>query len=380
MSATYDAGAHAEAVRLMAEAEGAKDGPEKIGVLEEAVRHADAAGDLRLRYAAREDLVEAAYFGGAPDKAVVAYTWCLAQFDRHPGEFDEWRLLWRYKWMVNVIPDFPQIPREQIYEMIEDMERRFRRGGYGLRSVYQYRYRVARFVGERDEAIRYYKLAQAERADGVSDCQACQIDEQSSFRVYVGDDAGALDTARPLVNLRYFCRTVPERTFARLLLPLLRLNRAEEAADYHRQGYRLSEARNHGSIEYVSDHIVYLALAVNPLLAARMMAKHYRWSEANHNPHERFIFYRAAWLALDLLAGQGLTEVALRLPPTFPLSEEACLYETARLRDWFSARALEIARRFDARNGTDYFTRELADLDALKRSAQPPVPPHAAGL
>ncbi len=268
--------------------------------------------------------------------------------------------------MVNVIPDFPQIPRRQIDEMIEDMERRFRRGGYGLRSVYQYRYRVARFMGERDEAIRNYKLAQAERTDGVSDCQACQIDEQSSFRVYTGDDAGALDIARPLVDLRHFCRTVPERTFARLLLPLLRLNLAEEAADFHRRGYRLSEARSHGSIEYVSDHVVYLALSGDPLGAARMAAKHYRWSEENHNPHERFIFYRAAWLALDLLAGQGSTEVALRLPPTFPLCEEAGLYETARLRDWFSARALEIARRFDARNGNDYFSRKLGETLSLK--------------
>ena len=372
MSTIYDGGSREAAERLLAEAlEKIKDSPEKIAVLEDAVRHADATGDLRLQYKAREDLVEAAYFGGAPDKAIVAYTWCLAQFDRNPGVFDEWRLLWRYKWMVNVIPDFPQIPLAQIYEMIEDMERRFRRGGYGLRSVYQYRYRVARFLGLRDEAIRYYHRAQRELADAVSDCQACRIDEQSSFHVYTGEDERALEIAQPLVNLRHFCRTVPERTFARLLLPLLRLNRREEADDFHRRGYRLSEVRSHGSIEYVSDHVVYLALTGDPLGAARLVAKHYRWSETNHNPHERFIFYRAAWLALDLLAGQGLTEVALRLPPTFPLNEEASLHETARLRDWFSARALEIARRFDERNGNDYFTRELADLDALKRSAEP---------
>lgn len=374
MSNNYHGGSREMAELLLAEAlEKIADSPEKIEVLEEAVRHADATGDLKLQYSAREDLVEAAYFGGAPDKAIVAYTWCLAQFDRHPGLFDEWQLLWRYKWMVNVIPDFPQIPLAQINGMIEDMERRFRRGGYGLRSVYQYRYRLARFLGNRDEAISHYRRSQAESADAVSDCAACRIDEQSSFHVYTGDDERAVEVAQPLVDLRHFCRTVPERTFARLLLPLLRLNRPEEAADHHRRGYRLTEARSHGSIEYVSDHIVYVALSGGPLGAARLVAKHYRWSEANHNPHERFIFHRAAWLALDLLAGQGVTEVALRLPPTFPLHEESALYETARLRDYFSARALEIAKKFDERNGNDYFTRELADLDALKRSAEPVV-------
>ena len=373
MSATYNTGSRAEAVRLLADAEKLGDGPEKIAVLEEAVRHADSTGDVRFQYSAREDLVEAAYFGGAPDKAVVAYSWCLAQFDRHPGEFDEWRLLWRYKWMINVIPDFPQIPREQIYGMLEDMERRFRAGGYGLRSIYQYRYRIARLMGDREEAIKNYHRAQRELADAVSDCQACRIDEQSSFHVYTGDDATALSVATPLVNLRHFCRTVPERTFARLLLPLLRLGRAGEAADYHRRGYRLSEARNHGSIEYVSDHIIYLALAGEVGRAVELLGKHYRWSETNHNPHERLMFYRAAWLALDVLAGEGEPAVALRLPPTFPLREDGGVYETARLRDWFSARVLELARRFDERNGNDYFMRELADLDALKRSARPVV-------
>lgn len=373
MSAAYDPGSRAEAERLLAEAEGVKDGPEKIAVLEEAVRHADSTGDIKFQYAAREDLVEAAYFGGAPDKAVVAYSWCLAQFDRHPGEFDEWQLLWRYKWMINVISDFPQISRGQIYEMIEDMERRFRRGGYGLRSVYQYRYRVARFMGEREEAIRNYRRAQAELTDAVSDCQACRIDEQSSFHLYTGDDARALELARPLINFRYFCRTVPERTFARLLLPLLRMNRSDEAADYHRRGYRLAEARNHGSIEYVSDHVVYLALAGDAAGAVRLFGKHYRWSETNHNPHERLIFYRAAWLALDALIAGGARTVALRLPPTFPLYEEGGVCETTPLRDWFAARVMELARKFDERNGNDHFTREVADIEALKRSARPVV-------
>ncbi len=72
-----------------------------------------------------------------------------------------------------------------------------------------------------------------------------------------------------------------------------------------------------------------------------------------------------------MLAGNEAGAVALRLPPTFQLREEGGAYETARLRDWFAARVKEIARRFDERNGNDYFTRELADINALKRSAEP---------
>jgi hypothetical protein len=265
---------------------------------------------LKVCFLARQELVEAAFWGGSPEKALVAYSWLLAQFDRHPGEFDEWRLLWRYKWMIGVVADFPQIPKAQIEEMLEDMERRFRRGGYGLRSVFQYRYRIARFMGERERALKFYKRSQSERTDAVSDCRACQIDERVSYHVYTGDDERAHQLAQPLLDFRQFCRTVPERTFARLLLPMLRLNRADTASG---PAAELTAARG------------------------------------------------------------GETAAALRLPPTFPLYDEVGVYDTARLRDWFAERTLETARKFDERNGNDHFTREQADLDVLRRSAEPVV-------
>ena len=145
---------------LMNRAARLEDGDEKIMTLEEAVRIADTGNDIQLQYNAREELVEAAFWGGEADKALVAYSWCLAQFDKNPEQFSEWVLLWRYKWIVNIIIDFPQIPREQIYKMLDEMERRYLQAGYGLRVVYYYRYRINKFFGYRDEALRHYQYAQ----------------------------------------------------------------------------------------------------------------------------------------------------------------------------------------------------------------------------
>src|SRR4028118_2006681 len=67
-----------------------EDGDSKIMLLEEAVRLADICGDFALQYDARDYLINAATFGGAPEKALVAYSWCLAQYDAgREQEMDE---------------------------------------------------------------------------------------------------------------------------------------------------------------------------------------------------------------------------------------------------------------------------------------------------
>ena len=364
MSAANEEEPRAAAQQRLDDALSLGDGPQKIAVLEEAVRLADASGDLALRYTAREDLVQAAYFGGSPEKAIVAYSWCLAQFDRHPERFDEWRILWRYKWMVNVIIEFPQIPLTQIYEMLDDMARRFRAGGYSLRPVFQYRYRIARFLGERELAEEHYCPTQAEQPDTASDCAACRIDEQVAYHVYIGRDLRALELAAPLFDRRLGCRTVPQRTYSRLLLPLLRLGRDAQALDFHQRGYQMVRDET-GLLEYLSEHLVYLAVAGDAEAAARLFEKHYPLLEVNRNVFECFTFERAAWVFFGLLSDAGVGTMPLQMPDSFPPRSDDGDYETAQLRDWFGERVRETARRFDERNGNDHFTREWTDISEL---------------
>ena len=66
--------------------------PEQVALAEEAVRLADAHGDVELGFQARELLIEAGAFAGFPEKALVAFTWNLAQCDRDPQRFSEQEL------------------------------------------------------------------------------------------------------------------------------------------------------------------------------------------------------------------------------------------------------------------------------------------------
>lgn len=343
------------------------DGDEKIMMLEDAVRLADTTGDVKLQYEAREDYMEAAYFGGVPEKSLVAYAWCLAQYDRTPDWFWEWKILWRYKWIVNVICDFPQIPKAQIYEMLDDMERRFRASGHGLRAVYRYRYRTEKFFGNREKAISFYHTAEQARKDDLSDCHACETDERVSFNLYTGNDERALREAESLLSGREKCRSVPQRTYAKLLIPLLRMGRADEAWKYHMRGYQMI-ASQRSMLDYLCEHLLFLALYGDLKGAARLLEKHFHWTLENTNVFERFMFYRAAWFFLERTEEAGRTVLELRMPRAFPLYNRCgYFYDTPELKEWFAAGARAIAVKFDARNGTPFFTEQLLDMESIKK-------------
>jgi tetratricopeptide (TPR) repeat protein len=344
------------------------DGDEKIMTLEEAVRIADTGHDVQLQYRAREELIEAAFWGGETEKALVAYSWCLAQFDNHPERFSEWLLLWRYKWIVNVIVNFPQITKEQIYEMLDDMERRYLKAGYGLRVVYYYRYRIEKFFGNKDEALKHFRHAQELSRDELSDCAACEIDERVTFQAYCGNNELALSLAEPIFSGLHKCRSVPQRTLAGVLLPLVRLGRWAEARDYHTRGYSMI-SRDVVYLNYVSDHLLFLALYGDFEMAAHLIEWHFRWTIKSKSLYDKYTFYRAAWLLLELMTDAGSNTIKLRMPESFPLYQysQSHHYETSRLKEWFENLAREIGGKFDKRAGTDQFARELEETLALKK-------------
>lgn len=65
---------------LMDEAYDMPGGKAKLELLEQAVRVADAAGDIDQGYEARSEIVETGSFHGYPMKTLVAFSWQLGQY------------------------------------------------------------------------------------------------------------------------------------------------------------------------------------------------------------------------------------------------------------------------------------------------------------
>jgi len=355
--------------QLLSQSLDLEDGDAQIALREEAVRLADLGGDLKLQYFAREVFVRSCIFGGATEKGLVAFAWLLAQFDNHPGRFDQWSILWKYKWINGVICDFPQISKQRIYEMLDDLEQRALKAGYGLRAVTNQRYRAEKFWDDREKAVRYFRQLEELPPDKLSNCPLCETDERVSFAIYCGNDQRALEIAQSIFNGDEKCGSVPHRTYANVLLPLIRLGRQREALRYHLKSYSLI-ANNKAFLDKVADHVICLALTENFKEAMALVEAHYAWTETNRDLFAHFRFFRAAWLLFELLTErEELLE--LTMPKSFPLYAEAGNYDSARLGAWFKHKTEGIARRFDERNGTDFFMRTITDTPALKKLVAP---------
>src|SRR5689334_17222503 len=178
-----------EVRHLLAKIEDLPQGAGRIALAEEILRHADALDDPDLRFDARMAATEAYQLGGEPAKGFVTFSWCLAEFDRNPSgrsRTDDAVLRWQFKWIVGSLTDFPEIPLDRTYAVLDDMERRYRLGGHSPHAVYAERWEVAQHVGDLAAAEEYYARWCAAPRDENSDCEACDPTAKARHLIAVG--------------------------------------------------------------------------------------------------------------------------------------------------------------------------------------------------
>jgi len=340
-----------------------------IPLLEEAVRLADAHGELELAFDARTELVDQACWSGHPDKMLVAFAWCLAQIDRHPDKLETYTTYWAYKWVLLSTPGFPEITRAQIAEMTDDIERRYRAIGASLRPVHYLRSSIAEDLGDDDEAARQMEAFEKLPRDNYSDCAACEADHRVSHWAGRGQDEKALALAAPILSGRVHCAEVPHRTYARLLPSLLRLGRVEEAADFHRRGYRLL-APTKKLLRRVGDHIAFLALTGNFPQGIRAVERHLPFALTSADRLERLFFLLDTKLLIERVMTLGAAHVRVKLPQDVPIRREDARYATADLIAWLDREIGALVLAFDRRNGNrraSEWVREASARHALAR-------------
>lgn len=363
---------------LLAEAAGMEEGPGRVALVQEAVRLADTYDDAELGFETRMELVKSAMSAGQPDVMLIGFSWCLAQCDRDPEKFSEEDLLWEYKWILAEAPLFPQVSRQQIEDMLADMEKRYVRAGSTLHAVHVLRRDVAQDMGDREAAMAAQSVLARTRRDWLSNCPACVADGAVDFQLFLGKPKEALKSAGPILKGQMKCAEVPQRTFALVLLPLLQEGRLEEAMAYHINGYR-QIARNPKFISQVGQHLTFLTLTDNLAKGVKLLEKHLPVALTTAGLAWRFRFYLGARLLLLRLTEQGKDSLKLRLPPTLPIHNSTGKYTLAELAGWFDAQLADLAARFDARNGNPSFSQRVAELPALAQQWVPyPLPRRGA--
>jgi len=362
--------------RLMREAGGLPHGPARIALVEEAVRIADTRHDLPKAFQCRLELVNAASSGGQPDVKLVAFAWCLAQFDRDKtqlgGRATEIDLLWKYKWVVGGLPSFHTITREQIMAALSDMRRRYKADGSTMHAVYDEEESIAISLGDKSAAVKAHKKLQTTRRDMFSNCAACVQDRLVSYHRFLDRHEDAIAAAAPILSGKLRCSTVPHRTYPKLMNSLYRLDRLTEAMHYHRIGYPMVGA-NVGHTAFVDDHIRFLALTDNHTRAVRLTQKHLRAALDYPSLHTRYAFLRDVRLLFHFLQQAGRKTVALPLPEDHPLFSSTGRVKVPEFFAWLDTDSRRIGALFDARNGRNSFISGL-DTDVEPSMVMKPIP------
>ncbi len=346
-----------------------EDGPVKVAMLEEALRLAEMLGDDDLAQGARDSLVEAAIFGGRSDLALVTFSRCLAYSDAHPDECDPHSLLWQYKWIAGTLDEFPEITRQQIDQTLHDLESRATKAGYSPFAAETLRWSLAIGMGDLEAArAAYARFEKAER-DGLGDCRACVEDMRVKYFTFTGEAENALQAADPILKKRLGCKEIPHRTYGRVLMPLFRLGRLEEAAEFHRKGYRLIQ-RNPEFLSQIANHLQFLSLTANTTKALKILSLNLPFA-VTAVPGRKFDFLVAASFALLSAAEQGTKTFKALLPSSLPFFREDGKYPVPELQTELHKLAEDLASQLDRRNGNPSCRRLLDEMPSLLTQIRP---------
>ncbi|MGI5212548.1 hypothetical protein [Plantactinospora sp. CA-290183] len=341
-------------------------GSGQIAAVEQLIRQADAAGDEQVAFASRMLATTAYVYGGEPARSFVTFSWCLADFDRDPKPFHrryEHNLLWYFKYMVNALLNFPEVPLDRTRSVLDDMERRYREGGHSLQAVYKHRHRVARHLGADEEAAEWYRRWTTTPRDDLSDCAGCDPSSQIDYLSSTGRHEEAVALAEPVLAGRLSCTEQPQGVLTALLGAYLHTGRREQARDAHLRAYRRHRG-NLADLWDIGDHVTFCAVTGNEARGLELVERHLEWLDRPPSPAAAMAFAASAALLLRRLVAAGHPTLTVRRQGH--AERPAADVPVTELADELAGMATGLAARFDERNGSTAQSEWVVERMALE--------------
>jgi hypothetical protein len=350
-----------EVQALLDEAYALPDSAARDTIFESAARRAEALGDLDTAWDARCAILESAASHAAPkfETLFMCLAWCFAVSDEDPDRFDPSRILWQYKWIATEAPGYASVPKTVLERLVDDMDERFARAGWGRRAGLHKRIDLAVLLGDYQRARELIPAWLAAPRDRGSDCLACERDTLVWLYTKLGDHEAAWREAKPIVRGRLSCATVPHSTFGRLLTSLTRLGEHAKAAELYERGRRLVTGFEEGAHKLVSPYFLHAARAGRTEECLALIRNSIRQGAALRADLDRLHWFGRAGRALAMLAEQGVGEIDLPAVAGLTDPDRA---ESRPLADRFFSIARAHADALDRRNGNDSNDRWLREL------------------
>lgn len=312
----------------------------------------DAEGPDAARAYALFVLVESSVWGGEVTKAYLPFTRLLRWWDEHPEHFDAQdahSLFWSFKWMVGHLMEFPDVPAGQIERTLDDMARRYALAGNGTNAVALERFEWARERGSADVEDAYRAWVATPR-DEYSQCEACEPGDRAAYLFETGRYDEGVRLLEQVLEGSPSCATEPGDMLSHLQLAYLEVGDAKAAARTHRRGLRHLDT-GVSMTGPTGRHVEFLARTGNASRALRLLVEHQGFLTVADSPGDRLGFLTSASVATGVLRdAHADAPLALRDVPASTVAE---------LDEWARREAADLARAFDARNGTPAASERL---------------------
>lgn len=359
--------------RLLQELEGTPEGPQRIRLLNQAIRAADLRQDVEWGFRLRQDLVHCSFGSGVGDQLIVAMSWCLAQADRRPDRFEMETLLWQCKHVLSFVTLFHRIARQQIEAITADIVRRYERHGLSLRPICMFRASNAIQMGDYDLAAQMHVAAWGLPKDGFCEGDEWEIFFLVRYLVEFKHWEEAFAAAEPLLHGHLAHSSVTPWIVVLILGPLVECGRWDEARALRERAYRLVEHNPRLIVSSVAEHIGSLTLDGDLKTAFALFAKHLPWTSQVYTPAGQFGFALRTKLLFERLAGFGIDEIRYEFPPHHALHKAGPLHRTASLITHFGTVTDDLSAAFNARNGNDRYTHLIERTAKLAELARPVI-------
>lgn len=329
---------------------------DKINLLKQAILIADANNDLDWGFDLRLDLISQEKDTSHCTESFPAFTWILSTYDANNDLFNEDDFLWEYKWMAAAARRNVNISRDQVESIMTDLKTRMERNGYTPRGYYSVMIYWNLFIGDIPEANKFLELRDNTPRDRMSHCPACELDTKVEIELIEGQFDKAITTANDLITKKLTCGVMPLATFCNLTYYLSKAGDSRASEFFSKAEEEIAEAQENDSslIANISDLIFYLN-KYDRNRAWEYFQKYADW-EIGAEDSISFDFSKNI---LPLLKEGG--EKQLSMSEKLPYFEADGNYNTSKLYDFYFQKAKDLAQQFDARNGTDSFSKLLEE-------------------
>jgi tetratricopeptide (TPR) repeat protein len=357
----------AELTELIEKAEWAeKYSVEQSDILLRALRLAESLNDTKNTHNIREQYIDCLNTQGRIEDAYPHFSLLLSHLDdpaENVGLFDRISILWKYKWFLGSLPNFPHIPKAQIFDIMADMERRYLAfQPITQATVHYYKYVVYRELGEQETANAYYeKFEECKTSDvnwlTLSDCDACIQDTEVGNALSSGQWEQVIQIAQPILSGEKKCESVPQRTYFKVALALAKMGQMDEAAHYFEKGIQ-SLKEDRVNLDRNRRSICYLVYTGQWEQALAVFEQNFHQTLNLLEKSEIFHFYAAGLLLFRYLA-RTQSEVKMNLPDNPVLYQPDGVYQVPETVQILDRAVRELAAQFDQRNENDYYSRKV---------------------